>query len=128
MTIRQFSQGSSAASKSVTAGLAGFFYRKVARHQLARPYRLADLALLRDELCHHRLNVEYRGSVEGVKAGNSHLEAVDTEQTANGCTDPVGTRFSPLGENSNLGPTGIFAGVPLTGDDALFGEIMKMEE
>src|SRR5262245_40630867 len=105
-----------------------FFYRKVARHQLVRPCRLANLTLLRNELCHNRLKVEHRSSVKRVKARNSHSQAVDAQQTAHRCLRSVGTRFPALGENSNPGQIGILAGVPLAGYDSRIREIMRMEE
>src|SRR5262249_15379608 len=85
-------------------------------HDLNCPLRLAD-RLARQEAGHHRLDVQDRRAVDGVKAADLKRPALHRQQPAHGHPDAVRPALAALGEDADLGPGGVAAGMAGRGDD-----------
>ena len=99
----------------------------VSGHQLGRPRWLGDFAA-RQELVHHRFQIDHRSAVDRVQSLDLDRQPTDGHQSAGRDADPVRPHLRPLGQDADRRPVGIAPRVPRAGLDRGVIDLVEDED
>lgn len=92
-----------------------------------RPFRLPNL-ISREELGHHRLDIQHWGAIDGVELGNIESCAFGTEHPANRAPQAIRPVLPTLRKNPHPWPAWIISRVTRTGHNLVRIRSMEVEK